>query len=503
MSRALVLARLAAAAFAAASAACALAAPGVAIVVADGVALRASPRDSAKPLAPLWKGDPLEVRGERRDYLEVYDARLERGGFVRARLVRRVALDASAASGLLTVLRFLRDAPGTESLAVAYAAAYIQAAPAESIRGSDGAEALEALGAASQRLAELASSGAARSASAQAALAAHLEIAAHYGVGFETVQRDEDHVVVCYDGDAFRRLLDLGRASPEQAARAVLALTRADCAPGSLEPTRKRAEDEARAALLDRVAPEALPAYLGNRVHMRRAAVWSGIAFDRARRGEPAQAAAERALDELARVERGELTDADRAAYADAAMRVNASRWAALPVPPDAAGEAAPADGPRLITVAGAPGETCLLLVAGKRDAADPLVKRCTWGLVWRASTRVNREGTALEVAVQHTESWRELWVFRKAHGRWDLRTLPPAPSSPGVGYAEFAGWVPGGKLVLVAREAASEGGHRRSYELVRLDSLATVGGARDPSLLPTFQRWEDPAWRQSTVGLR
>jgi hypothetical protein len=307
-------------------------------------------------------------------------------------------------------------------------------------------------------------------------------------------------MVLCYDGDAYRRLLDLGQGDVEQVARAALALTRPDCAPGELQPAQKRAADEAAAALLDRVAVEPLPGYLRNRVHMRRAAVWSGLAFQRARRGEPAQAAAARALEELARVAREQLTDDDRRAYADAAMRVNASRWAALPAPGPAA--ASPSR-PRITTVAGDPGQTCVLLVDARHDASSPLAKRCTWGLVWEGSAATNREGNALALAVQHTEAWREVWVFRKAGTKWTVRSLPPSASSPGVGYAEFAGWVPGGKQMLVAREASGDGKYRREYALVRVDTLATVGQAADPSLLPAFERWQDAAWKRSTVSLR
>jgi hypothetical protein len=95
------------------------------------------------------------------------------------------------------------------------------------------------------------------------------------------------------------------------------------------------------------------------------------------------------------------------------------------------------------------------------------------------------------------------MWVFRKAGGQWSVRSLPPAEMSPAVGYAEFAGWVPGGKQVLVAREAAGEGKYRRNYELVRIDTLATVGQAVDPSLLPVFSRWQDAEWKRMTVSLR
>jgi len=62
---------------------------------------------------------------------------------------------------------------------------------------------------------------------------------------------------------------------------------------------------------------------------------------------------------------------------------------------------------------------------------------------------------------------------------------------------------VPGGTQVLVAREARGEGRYRRNFELVRLDTLATVRQAGDPGLLGAFQRWQDPSWRRQTLSLR
>jgi hypothetical protein len=65
---------------------------GSAIVVQDQASLRAAPRDGAQQQASLWQGEVLEVRGERLDYLQVWDHKRERGGFIRASDVRRVAL---------------------------------------------------------------------------------------------------------------------------------------------------------------------------------------------------------------------------------------------------------------------------------------------------------------------------------------------------------------------------------------------------------------------------
>ena len=56
----------------------------LAIVTQDQATLRAAPRDSAAQQAALWQGDALEIRGQRMDYLQVYDHRRERAGPSRA-----------------------------------------------------------------------------------------------------------------------------------------------------------------------------------------------------------------------------------------------------------------------------------------------------------------------------------------------------------------------------------------------------------------------------------
>ena len=70
-------------------------------------------------------------------------------------------------------------------------------------------------------------------------------------------------------------------------------------------------------------------------------------------------------------------------------------------------------------------------------------------------------------LAVQPTDSWRELWVFRKNRKGWSVRVVAPAPATPGVGTAEFAGWERGN--VRVSREAIVDGRVRKSVQLVRL----------------------------------
>jgi hypothetical protein len=441
---------------------------GFAIIVQDQTSLRAAPRDSAPAHTLLWQGEALEVRGERLDYLQVYDHRRERAGFVRTAQARRYKLTPQEAPELLALLRFLDGTPGAEALGIGLAAAYLQAAPAGSVQGEAGAAALDALGGFAER----------------------------YGVHF-TTHEFEGRLILCYEGEAFRRVLVLP-ATAEQRSRAALALTRLECNAADLHLQKQRQLDEWRAEVLDRVDADALPPMARNRILMRRAAVWARLAFQRARQGEAAQAAGQRALEALAGVRADDLTENDRRTYAEAAMRVNASRWAMAGVP-----AAADVKSLRVETRAEETGETCVVLLDAKSDAKRPLARRCTFALVWAASATVNSERTALALAVQSTETWRELWVFRRGSAGWTVRVLPPASSFPEVGYAEFAGWVPGGKQILAVREAAVAGKHSRRFELLRLDTLATIRQAAEPAALSAFQQWQDASWKQHTLSLR
>jgi hypothetical protein len=468
-----------------------------AIVTTDHAVLRAAPRESAPQQAQLWQGELLEVRGERLDYLQVWDHARERGGYVKASQVRRSTLTAADAPELLAVLRFVREAPGAESLGIGIAAAYLQAAPAEALRGRDGADALDVLGTLADRLAQRATSGAGASRQAQAALSAHLEVASRYGVKFASYEQ-EGRMRICYDGDAFRRVLALSETAQQQA-RAALALTQPGCMDPGLRPLQRHERNVWRAQVLERVDTAALPAHLKNRVALRRASVWSTLAYENTRLGEPAQPAAERALAELASVQKSELAEDDQAAYNDAAMRVNASRWAALPVVVSAPDPRRPG----ILTQPGQPGETCVLLVDARHDANKPLARRCTYGVVWPQSASLNREGNALALAVQPLEAWRELWLFRLQGGQWTINVLPPASLQPELGYAEFAGWVPGGQQMLLAREARGEGRYRRSFEVLGLDSLVTQRQAGEATALGPFQRWSDVAWKRMSVAVR
>lgn len=251
---------------------------------------------------------------------------------------------------------------------------------------------------------------------------------------------------------------------------------------------------------------------------MRQAGVWAAIAFEDSRREvvESASAGADTglppvtsndtlragaaALDALAGVDKSELADDDASTWADAAMRVGASRWAAETAVAPAAALL------HVVTQAGAPGETCVLLVDAKHAAAHPLARRCTFATVWTASARVNAGATALTLAVQPLAAWRELWMFRLTPAGWTVQVLPPSTEATSVGYVEFAGWVPTTGEVLAAREVrdpAHAGRALRTYELLDGDTLATERQADAPGSLTAFYRWQDPAWRRATVSLR
>jgi hypothetical protein len=469
----------------------------IAIVTQDQTALRAAPRDSAAQQAVLWQGDSLEIRGEKGDYLQVYDHRRERAGYIKAPQARIQSLKAEGAPELLAVVRFLRDTPGSEALGIGYAAAYLKAAPASAIDD----EIFDAIATFAERLAHRASSG--RPGAAGATIAAHLEVASAYGIHMTSFERNGQQRL-CYDGEAHRRVMALP-GSEVRKALAALGLTSHECVPPALDPVARYALDNWRTEVLDRVDMTKLPEVLKNRLRLRKAGIWASLAYQRARRVEidaqEVRAAGNRALDELAAIDKSELMETDAAAYNDAAVRVGASRWAS-----DAGLPANPARTPTQVSIAvsaGQPGETCVHLVDAKHDTKNPLLTRCTYGVVWPASASANVLGTALALAVQPLDSWREMWVFRQEQTGWSVDVLPPGVDEPGVGYIEFAGWVPGNKELLAAREIRVEGRYKQSYEVWRLPTLDVAKQADRPNNLSTFYRWQSPAWKARTVSLR
>jgi hypothetical protein len=469
----------------------------IAIVTQDQSALRAAPKDSAAQQAMLWQGDSLEIRGEKGDFLQVYDHRRERAGYIKATQVRVQSLKPESAPELLSVVRFLKETPGSEALGISYAAAYLRAVPAEAING----EVFDALGNMADRLARRATSG--RQGKAGETVAAHLEVVGAYGVTMNSFERD-GQVQLCYNGDAQRRVLALP-STDIQKALAALALTKHECVSPTLTPVERFALDNWRAEVLERVEIHKLPEVLKNRLHLRKAGVWSSLAYQRARRPEmAAQAvpeAAGRAIAELAAINKAELMETDAVAYSDAAVRVGASRWAAEPGVPSTTSKVAAKLS--VAVTAGQPGESCVHLLDAKHDVKNPLLTRCTWGIVWPASVSASPQGNALALAVQPLDTWREMWVFRQGPDGWRVDVVPPALDNPNLGYVEFAGWVPGNAQMLAAREAKVDGRYKTSFETLRLGTLEVEKQADKPGSLSTFYRWQDPQWKGQTVSLR
>ena len=199
----------------------------LAIVVQDHTPLRSAPRAGAAEMTALWQGDVVEIRGERAEYLKVYDYRRERGGYLSREAVRPVGLTEADAPELLAVLRFLRESPGTEALGISYGAAYLKAVPTRALT----AEPFDAIARMAERLADAASGNAYHLTN----VAAHLEVVEQFGIRMRSFERN-GRMQVCYDGELFRRVLSLARASAEERAHAALGLTRPDCIDPNLGP---------------------------------------------------------------------------------------------------------------------------------------------------------------------------------------------------------------------------------------------------------------------------
>ena len=461
-------------------------AAALAIVVQDHASVRAAPESSATELTTLWQGDVLEIRGESAGYLKVYNYRRERGGYLKSEAVRPVAFNEANAPELLAILRFLRDTPGSEALGISYGAAYLKAVPTRALT----AEPFDAIARMAERLADDASGSNTRLTD----VAAHIEVIEQFGIhmrGFELNGRMQ----VCYDGELFHRVLSLANATPEERAHAALGLTRPDCIDSNIGPIQRASLDVERRELLDTMAESDLSAMTKSRLHARRAGVLASITFEQARRSEPSALTAQRALAELLAVNPNDLGNDRRSEYLDAVVRVGAIRWAAITPTPQT--------GPlTLSATAGDPGQTCIALEDARRPHTTPLVRRCTYGIVWMASAHAIPQGPALVLAVQPLEGWRELWVFHRSAGTWTIDVLSPGTDDPEEGYVEFAGLTPRTRRLLIAREVKDRGRFHRRFEELRLDDLTLVQQASAPDLLPDFGRWQDVAWRRDTLAL-
>jgi hypothetical protein len=484
----------------------------VALVAEDATSLRSAPSDSAPAQATLFRGDWLEVRGEVPGFLKVWDHRHERPGYVRPARVRLHRAEEPSADELRAVVRFVRDSPGFESLGVGYAALYLRVAPAARRTQPEWAEVLAALGTMAERLAGRASGGASVAGARErdSVLAGHLGVVESYGVRLRRFEQG-DRTVICYDGDAFARVMALAAAAAEERARAALALTRRACFdPATLAPQR-REWNEARLTVLGEADPASAPMThlarpLAHRLRLRTAEALVERAHTQAALDLAAAVrAASEALRLLALVDRGELAPEELPAYDETAVRVAGVRWLTE----------APEPGRRALTVELAPGragESCVRIFAARRPAAAaPLSERCTFGVVFPASVRVAAAGNAVAVAVAPVAAWTELWLFRppaksneSSKTGWRIDVLPPALGQPGedIGYVELAGFSPDGQRALVAREFRVGTRTGKRFELLSADGVV-LQWASSPGRLRAFERWATTSWRRTTLSLR
>jgi hypothetical protein len=476
----------------------------LAIVTQDQIPLRAEPKEKAARHLTLTQGDMLELRARRGDYLQVYDHRRERAGFIRMTQAGLYELTPAEAPRLRAVAGFLSTQPGSEAMGIGHAAAFLKAAPAEAID----AGIFEDIGKMADRLAwrasYLARDHSANGEKAAKLAAEHLAVAETYGVSAYRVE-DPGKITFCYEGEAWRRVL-AWPASTEQKARAALSLTRHDCIPDTLSPGQRLERDHWRAGVLEGVltagaGEEAFPAHLKTRLKIRLAGVWAGIAQRLARRPQPdAEAilyAGLQAETQLAGVERAPLADGDLEAWHEAAIRVGASRWAAQPQTLAQSAKGRP--GLRVET-GEKPGQTCVTVVPAKSEAT---LTQCTYGQVWSASLSIAPNGKRMALAVQPLAHWRELWMFRLELDGWRLDVIPPATEPAEAAYIEFAGWVPGKTQFLAARETVGNGRHQTRFELVNGETLKVEKSVDKPGNLTTFYRWQDPLWKGGTLAVR
>ncbi|MCA1662886.1 MAG: hypothetical protein LC659_01170, partial [Myxococcales bacterium] len=297
----------------------------------------------------------------------------------------------------------------------------------------------------------------------------------------------------CYDGEAWRRVLALP-ASAAANARAALGLSEPACVDPSLGASERETLAAWQAAVLGKVDAPTLPAWLGNRVHIRAASVAAEAAYANAHRRDwkAAATSVEAAEHALALVDKRELADDDALAYDEAAVRVGAVRWAGEPPPPA---------NKSIELAARRPGETCVRF--GKME-------HCTYAVLWPSSVRVSPRGDAVVLAQSPLPSWTELVVLRRGH---EPETLAPAAVDPELGYVELAGFSPDGTRLLVAREARLTGplGQpgtlapwvQRSFQILRADDFTVEKQASRLDSFVSFRRWQAPDWRRATLALR
>jgi hypothetical protein len=477
----------------------------VALVVQDQAPLRAAAHETAPRQTTLTLGDWLEVRGERQGYLQVYDHRRERPGYVRPAAVRSYIVDEAAAPKLGALVEYFRDGPGQESLGIGYVALYLRAAPPQAI----GADLFDALGTMADRLAQRASARVAKA--GDASLAAQIEAAESYGVKFISFEH-EGQTRVCYDGEAFRRVLALGGTGAARA-RAALALTDPSCVDPGLGPTAALTLTQWRAGVLDAVDPKTLgpevPDRESARLRLRRSMVQSELAYYAERTGDLplAERASTCAKRELSLADASAFADEDRLTSEEAAIQAAAVRWAAEPAIPSVASA-----GLDIQLAAGSPGQTCVR-VKRRAPSQAAAFEYCTYGVVWPSSIRIAPYDSAVTMVVAPLQGWSELLVVHSTQGEWMADTLAPAAIDPELGYVELAGFSPDGAHLLVVREWRATGPlgsphtlapwTQRTFQVVSARDLRIEKTSATLANFPTFRQWEAPDWQRGTLAKR
>jgi len=463
--------------------------PATGLVVIDQAALRAAPRDAAPLLVPLTRGEAVQLRGERGDWLQVWDAHRERGGFVRAAQVMPLPAAEQAVPELAAQLRLMRQQPGSESLGIGIAAALIERAGPQWLASAQGAEMLDTLVMLLDRLTQRAQTA---SKAQQAPVAAQAEVAARYGFALRSLARADGALQLCPHTGPAQLLRGHPAATPAQRAHAALALTRSDCPSEEALPARRTTQLQQQVAWLDGIDATALVPVERNRLLLRRANVLASLAF--AQRETDAQAVATAAFTAWTQVIAAELSDDDSSAAREAAVRLSPLRWLLQPVVTTR--HLGRFD---LRLERGGPGETCLVTTLA--DGGDP-TRRCSHGAVYLASARLAPDSSALVLAVQPLDGWTELW---RIDARGTLQVLPPSAEGPGLGAVEWAGWAPSreGAQVLVAREADTGGRSLRRFEVYGPEFSQPLRWAGEPATLGAFQRGADGGWQGSSTIAR
>jgi hypothetical protein len=155
----------------------------------------------------------------------------------------------------------------------------------------------------------------------------------------------------------------------------------------------------------------------------------------------------------------------------------------------------------------GEPGQTCLSILSSNDPSKSASSKRCTFGVVWVQSLSQSPNGQMMSIAVQPTETWREVWLLRKVDQSWVVDVLPPSTQTPHMGLIEFAGWVPANSKqearILVARDVLEKAKIRTTFEVLNATSLNVDGRANHPQTLFAFAKFQQAAWRGATLTVR